>query len=73
MQDRHLPIAQAGRGFQKPVGYRWRALVTADLSRFERIICDGCDHTEPRRATEIAIALERDDFGLNRERDSRIG
>ena len=28
--------------WQKASGYNWRALVEADISRFKRVIGDGC-------------------------------
>jgi len=41
----------------------WRALVEADISRFKRVIGDAPrSHTNRRRATEVAIAVN----GLNR-------
>ena len=41
----------------------WRALVEADISRFKRVIGGALrSHTNRRRATEVAIAVN----GLNR-------
>ena len=60
MRDRHLQtISERGRmAWQKASGYHWRALVEADISRFKRVIGDGLrSHTERRRATEVAIAV----------------
>ena len=60
MRDRHLQtIAEHGRmAWQKTSGYNWRALVEADISRFKRAIGDGLrSHTDRRRATEVAIAI----------------
>ena len=60
MRDRHLNIiAEHGRmAWQKAVGYNWRALVEADISRFKRVIENGLrSHTDHRRATEVAIAV----------------
>ncbi len=59
MRDRHLQIiAERGRmPWQKASGYRWRALVEADISRFKRAIGNGLRfRTDRRRATEVAIA-----------------
>jgi len=40
------------------LGYNWRALVEADVSRFERVISDGPRSCTDRRwATEMAIAV----------------
>ena len=60
MRDRHLQtISERGRmAWQKASGYQWRALVEADISRFKRVIGDGLrSHTNQRRATEVAIAV----------------
>ena len=68
MRDRHLQIiAERGRmALQKTVGYNWRALVEADISRFKRVIGDGLrSRTDRRRATEVAIAVK----ALNRMRE----
>ena len=41
---------------RKASGYKWRARVEADISRFKRVIGDGLRfRTDRRRATEIAI------------------
>ena len=67
-RDRHLQdIAEHGRmGWQKASGYRWRALVEADMSRFKRAIGDALrSRTKRRRTTEAAIAVE----ALNRMLD----
>ena len=61
MRDRHLQIvAERGRmAWQKTSGYNWRALVEADISRFERVIGDGLrSRTYRRRETEVAIAVD---------------
>jgi len=60
MRDRHPQIiAEHGRmAWQKASGYNWRALVEADVSRFKRVIGDGLrSRTDPRRATEVGIAV----------------
>ena len=60
MRDRYLQIiAERGRiALQKASGYNWRALVEADIGRFNRIIGDGLrSRTARRRATEVAIAV----------------
>ena len=60
MRDRHLQtIFDGGRtAWQKASGYNWRALVEADISRFKRVIGDGLrSRTDPRRATDVAIAV----------------
>ena len=45
-------------GWQAASGYNWRALVEADVSRFKRVISDGLrSRTDPRRATEVSIAV----------------
>jgi hypothetical protein len=59
-RDRHLQsIHEHGRmGWQKQSGYSRRALVEAAISRFKRVIGNGLrSRTEPRRATETAIAV----------------
>jgi len=59
-RDRHLQsIHEHGRmGWQKASGYNRRALVEASISRFKRVIGTSLrSRTEPRRATEIAIAV----------------
>jgi hypothetical protein len=53
-RDRHLQVI-AGRGhlgWQRVSGYSWRALVEADVSRWERVIGDGLrSRTDRRQAT----------------------
>jgi hypothetical protein len=59
-RDRHLQsIHEHGRmGWQKASGYNRRALVEASISRFKRVIGTSLrSRMEPRRATEIAIAV----------------
>ncbi|QRM33194.1 IS5 family transposase [Microvirga sp. VF16] len=59
-RDRHLQsIAERGRmGWQQRSGYTRRALVETSISRFKRVIGDALgSRTEPRRATEVAIAV----------------
>ena len=59
-RDRHLQsIKQQGHmGWQAALGYNWRALVEADISRFKRVIGDGLrSRTDRRRAAEVAIAV----------------
>ena len=59
-RDRHLHnIAEHGRmGWQKRSGYNRRALVETSISRLKRVIGDALrSRTEPRRATEVAIAM----------------
>jgi hypothetical protein len=59
-RDRHLQsIAEHGRmGWQEQPGYTRRALVEAAISRLKRVIGNGLrSQTDPRRATEIAIAV----------------
>lgn len=42
----------------KSVGYCWRALVEADISRFKRVIGNGLrSRTDHRRMTEMAISV----------------
>ena len=58
-RDRHLLcMAERGRmGWQRALGYSWRALVESDVSRWKRVIGDGLrSQTDGRRATEVAIA-----------------
>ncbi len=58
-RDAHLRcIAERGRmGWQRASGYKRRALVEADVSRWKRVIGDGLRfQTDGRRATEVAIA-----------------
>lgn len=52
-------MAERGRmGWQEASGYNWRALVEADVSRFNRVVGDGLrSRTNKRRATEVAIAV----------------
>jgi len=60
-RDRHLQdISEHGRmRWQKTLGYHWRALVEADMSRFKRVIGDALrSRTDRRRATEVAIAVD---------------
>jgi hypothetical protein len=59
-RDRHLQsIHEHGRiGWQKTSGYARRALVEAAISRLKRVIGTSLrSRMEPRRATEIAIAV----------------
>jgi DDE family transposase len=67
-RDRHLRvIAERGRmGWQKASGYDWRALVEADISRFERVMGDALrSRTDGRQGAEVAIAVD----ALNRMLD----
>ncbi|MBK1657775.1 hypothetical protein [Paracraurococcus ruber] len=54
-------IAERGRmGWQHASGYKWRALVEADVSRWKRVIGDGLrSRTNGRQATAVAIAVNR--------------
>jgi transposase len=59
-RDRHLlSIAEHGRrGWQKKSGYNRRAVVESAISRLKRVIGTSLrSRTEPRRATEVAIAV----------------
>ncbi|MBI0539558.1 IS5 family transposase [Roseomonas sp. KE2513] len=59
-RDQHLRIiAERGRmGWQKALGYNWRALIEADIARFKRVIGGALrSRTDARRATEVAIAV----------------
>jgi hypothetical protein len=59
-RDEHLrAMAERGRmGWQKLSGYNSRALVEADISRFERVIGGALrSRTDERRATEVAVAV----------------
>jgi transposase len=67
-RDRHLQsITEHGRmGWQKRSQYTRRALVETATSRLKRVIGDALrSRTEPRRATEAAIAVQT----LNRMRE----
>ena len=58
--DLHLRAIddQSRIGWQAASGYNWRALVEADVSRFNGVIGDGLrSRTDRRRATEVAIAV----------------
>src|SRR5438270_13909630 len=58
-RDRHLQlIAERGRmGWQRASGYNWRALVEADIGRYNRVIGDALrSRTEGRPTTEGGIA-----------------
>ena len=59
-RDRHIRnIAEHGRkAWPVTSGYRWRALVKADISRLKRVI-GGSLHsrTDQRRTTEVDMAL----------------
>ena len=60
-RDRHLQsMAEHGRmGWQRRSGYTRRALVEAAISRLKRVIGNALrSRTEPRRATEVAIAVQ---------------
>jgi hypothetical protein len=60
-RDRHLrSIAEHGRmGWQKTFGYNRRALAEAAISRYKRVIGDALrSRTDPRQATEVAIAVQ---------------
>ena len=59
-RDRHLKLVrERGQlGWQEASGYKWRAVVEADVSRFKRAIGDTLhSRTDRRRATEVAIAV----------------
>ena len=59
-RDRHLrAIAEHGRrAWQVTSGYRWRALVEADISRLKRVIGGSLrSRTDQRRTTEAGIAV----------------
>ena len=60
-RDAHLRwIAARGRmGWQRALGYGWRALVEAGIARWKRVIGDGLrSQTGGRQATEVAIAAD---------------
>jgi hypothetical protein len=60
-RDRHLQsMAEHGRmGWQRRSEYTRRALVEAAISRLKRVIGNALrSRTEPRRATEVAIAVQ---------------
>jgi hypothetical protein len=66
--DRHLQLlVERGHiAWQATLGYNWRALVKADVSRFKRVIGNAIrSRTDRRRATEVAIAVN----ALNRRLD----
>ena len=68
MRDRYLQtIAERVRmSWQKAIGYDWRALVKADVSRLKWIIGAGLRScTDRPRVTEVAIAVT----ALNRTLD----
>jgi hypothetical protein len=59
-RDRHLQcIAEHGRAaWQKASGYTTRARVEATIGRFKQVIGDGLRcRTDPRRATEVEVAV----------------
>ena len=59
-RDRYLrAIAEHGRkAWQTTSGYRWRALVEADISRLKRVIGSSVrSRTDRRRTTEAGIAV----------------
>ncbi len=59
--------------WQKASGYRWRALVEADMSRFKRVIGGALrSRTDRRRATEVAIAVDALNRMLERGRPSYV-
>ena len=46
-------------GWQRALGYGWRALVECDISRWKRVIGDGFrSQTDGRQATEVVIAAD---------------
>jgi hypothetical protein len=51
-------IAERGcLGWQRASGYKWRALVEAEIARWKRVIGDGLrSRTDGRQATEVATA-----------------
>src|SRR4051794_39742210 len=60
-RDRHLQcITEHGRmAWQKASGYTRRARAEAAISRYKRVIGDALrSRTDPRRAAEVAIAVE---------------
>ncbi len=59
-RDGHLQLmAERGRmDWQRASGYTWRALVEADLARWNGVIGDALRaRTDARQATEVAIAV----------------
>jgi hypothetical protein len=67
-RDRHMQaIAETGRmAWQKASGYSRRARIEAAISRYKRVIGAALrSHTDPRRATEVSIAVR----ALNRMLD----
>jgi Transposase DDE domain len=59
-RDRHLQlITERGRrGWQKVSGYNTRARAEAAIGRYKRVIGDGLrSRTDPRRATEVGVAV----------------
>jgi hypothetical protein len=60
-RDQHLQtITEHGRmGWQRASGYNWRALVEADISRWERGIGGGLrSQTDGRQEAEVAVAAD---------------
>jgi Transposase DDE domain len=67
-RDRHLQFFTEHRrmGWQKASGYNKRARAEAAIGRYKRVIGDGLrSRTEPRRATEVGVAVH----ALNRMLD----
>ena len=59
-RDHHLQcIAEHGRAaWQKASSYNIRARVEATIGRFKQVIGDGLrSRTDPRRATEVEVAV----------------
>lgn len=61
IRDGHLQtIAKRGRmAWQKASGYKWRALLEADISRFKRIIGDGLQSRTERRQSAQFRAMRQ--------------
>ncbi len=63
-------------GWQKVSGYNPRALIEADVARWERVIDDALrSHADTRRATEVTIAVHALNrmLGLGRAEYVRVG
>ena len=46
------------QGLAESLGYNWRALIEADISRYKRVIGDGLrSRTDGCQATEVTIAI----------------
>ena len=69
----HHATERGRMAWQKASGYRWRALMEADIRRFKQLIADDLrSRTDRRRATEVAVSVLNQMLELGRPEHVRL-